>query len=84
MGKASQEIGGALQTGGKQTCGSYSIQGVNTRRPELSTLKIADKLLMRANGQRISKTWLSGMQLSLDSKIQWCIRSVRKRTKIPH
>ena len=32
MGKASREIGGALQTEEKQTRSGYSIQGVNARR----------------------------------------------------
>ena len=37
---------------------------------------------MHVDGQRTPRTWLSGMQFSLDSKIQWCIRNVWKRTKI--
>ena len=41
-----------------------------------------DKLQTHLDGQRTPKTWLSGMQFSLDSKVQWCIRSVWKRTKI--
>ena len=41
----------------------------------------ADKLQMHVDGQRTPKTWLSGMQLYLDSKIQWCIKSGWKRTK---
>ena len=48
----------------------------------LSTSRSADKLPTHVDGQRTPKTWLSGMQFSLDSKIQLCIRSVWKRTKI--
>ena len=34
------------------------------------------------DSQRTPKTRLSGMHFSLDSNVQWCIRSVWKRTKI--
>ena len=45
-------------------------------------IKKCSKLPTHVDGQRTPKTWLSGMQFSLDSKIQWCIRNVWKRTKI--
>ena len=65
-----------MQTEGKQTRRGYSVQGA------MNTSKSADNLPTHMDGARMPKTWSSGMQFSLDSKIQWCITRARKRTKM--